>query len=256
MTATRVFNADGRSTGTGLVQETDPRVRVIVAAIFAFATVAQQHFPALVILFLSSLAFAFAARLPPAPTVKRLLALDAFMAVVLVTLPFSIPGTPVWQIGALSASWEGLLRVVDIVVKANTVVLAVLALVGTLEAVALGHALAGLRLPMKLVQLLLMTVRYVGILRDQFTKMRMAMRIRAFRPALSWHTWQSFGWLFGMLLVKSAERADRVRNAMKCRGYRGEFHLVSGMRLEAKDYLIAVGVAIYLSMVTVWGLSQ
>jgi cobalt/nickel transport system permease protein len=253
MTAVRVFNTDGRQTESGLIQEIDPRVRIVVAVLFALTTVFQRSLPALAVLLVLSFLIALAARLPVKPTARRLAALDAFMAVVLVTLPFSLPGTVAWQIGPLSASWEGLFRVLEIAIKANAVVLSVLALVGTLEAVTLGHALDRLRLSKKLVHLLLLTVRYVGILRDQFMKMRMAMRIRAFRPGLSWHTWQSFGWLFGMLLVRSAERAERIRNAMKCRGYRGDFHLVTGMRLKMVDWVAATGAVAILSIVTIWG---
>lgn len=256
MTATRVFNADGRPTEVGPVQALDPRLRVMLAAVFALVTVSQRALPVLAVLLATALLLALAARLPARPTARRLLALDAFMAVVLLTLPFSLPGALAFRIGPLAASWEGLIRVAEIIIKANAVLLSVLALVGTMEAVALGHALARLQVPGKLVNLLLLTVRYAGILRDQFAKMRMAMRVRAFHPSLSWHTWQSFGWLFGMLLVRSAERAERVLDAMKCRGYRGELHLVSDMRLRTVDWATGVGAAIFFLLISIWGRGQ
>ena len=49
------------------------------------------------------------------------------------------------------------------------------------------------------------------------------MRARGFRPRTSRHTWRSYGNLMGMLLVRALERAQRVEEAMLCRGYNGAF---------------------------------
>jgi len=248
-----VFNADGRPTREGLVQGFDPRLRIAAAAAFAVVTVSLHRLDALAVMLGIAVLLALAARLPLGPTLRRLAALDAFMAVVLLTLPFSIAGTAFLTLGPLSASWEGLFRAIEIVLKANAVVLTVLALAGTLEVVTVGHALAALGAPRKLVHLFLLTVRYIGALRDQYAQLRDAMRVRAFRLTASWHAWRSLGWLFGMVMVRSAERADRVLMAMKCRGYRGEMHVVAEMRLTAADWLAGAAFLGILAAVAAWG---
>jgi cobalt/nickel transport system permease protein len=190
-----------------------------------------------------ALALAALARLPVMPTLKRLAAMDAFMVVILIFLPFTVAGQPVFAVGSLTASAEGLRQAAEIVLTANGVVLATLALVGTIEPVVLGHALARLGLPEKIVHLLLFTVRYIALLETEYARLRLAMTARAFRGRGGMHTWRSLGWLFGMLLVRSFERSERIRDAMKCRGFSGRYHLIDTEVLTAADagFALAVG---------------
>ena len=246
-----VFNVDGRITAEGLIQRRDPRLRVAMAVLFAIVVVSLHSLDRLGILLGLAVVLGLAARLPLGPTLRRMAAMEAFMAVVLLTLPFTIIGSEVFRLGPLSASWEGLVRAAEIILKANTIVLGVFALIGTLEAVTLGHALAELRMPRKLVHLLLLTVRYVAVLRDQYVQLRDAMRVRAFRVRASRHGLGSLGWLLGMLLVRGNERASRVQDAMKCRGFSGEFHVLHEMRLRPADWLSAIAFVIILGAVCV-----
>ena len=244
-----VFNVDGRITAEGPVQRRDPRMRIVMTALFAILTVSLHSLALLWFMIGLAIVLAAAAHLPVRPTLKRMAAMEAFMAVVLLTLPFSVDGTELFRIGPIGASREGFLRAFEIILKANAVVLGVFALIGTLEAVTLGHALAGLGVPRKLVHLLLLTVRYVSVLRDQFVQLRDAMRVRAFRAGPSVHGLRCLGWMVGMLIVRSAERAGRVQDAMKCRGFKGEFHVLIEMRVKAADWLAAVAFVVTLGMI-------
>jgi cobalt/nickel transport system permease protein len=153
-------------------------------------------------------------------------------------------------VGPFTASAEGLHLAVAIALKANAVLLMLLALVGTLEPPALGHALRRLAVPATLVQLLLFTVRYIAVLADEATRLRTAMRARAFTPGTNRHTLTTYGYLVGMLLVRAAERAERVLEAMKCRGFDGRWPVLDRPRLGRADALAAIGgvavVALFL----------
>ena len=63
----------------------------------------------------------------------------------------------------------------------------------------------------------------------------------------------ALGWLFGMVLVRSAERAELVLAAMKCRGYRGELHVISDLRMTAVDWLGGLIFLSGLAALTTWG---
>jgi cobalt/nickel transport system permease protein len=67
--------------------------------------------------------------------------------------------------------------------------------------------------------------------------LRIAMRVRGFRPGSNRHTWRSLGYLVGMLLVRSLERAERVRAAMLCRGYTGQFPALTSGPLLPRDWM-------------------
>jgi cobalt/nickel transport system permease protein len=114
-------------------------------------------------------------------------------------------------------------------------VLAIVVLVGTLDIVTLGHALSHLHVPDKLTHLLLFTVRYLDVLRREYLRLRAAMKIRGFRPRMSLHTYRSYGYLVGMLLVRSLDRSERIVAAMKCRGFRGRFYLLDHFAFALRD---------------------
>jgi len=218
-----------------LLGRLDPRTRVVAALGFALAAAAASGPAALGSALGLAVALALLARLKPA-RLRPLLALEGFMVVVLVTLPFSVPGASVFELGGLSASAEGLSRALAILAKANAVTLAMLALLGSMEAVTLGHALARLGVPERFVALFLLTTRYIGVLHQEFARLRLAMRARGFRLTASVHTWRSMGWLVGMLLVNSLARAERIHAAMRLRGFSGRFHLEGASRAGALDW--------------------
>jgi cobalt/nickel transport system permease protein len=218
----------------------EPRLRLLLAFAFALLTVSLQRMTPLVSALVLALALALSAGLAPRLLLRRLLALEGFMAVLLLLLPFSVPGEALFHLGPFAASQEGGLQALTILLKANTVVLALLALAGTLEPVSLGHALARLKAPDKLVHLLLFTVRYLGVLDDEYHRLRLAMRTRGFRAQSNLHTWRSLGWLMGMLLVRSLERAQRIVAAMKCRGFNGRFYLLDESPWRAADTVFAL----------------
>ena len=96
-----------------------------------------------------------------------------------------------------------------------------LALLGSTELPEIGHALEKLRVPAKLVQLLLMTVRYIDVLGREYRRLRAAMTVRGFQMRSTSIPGAAMGYLFGMLFVRSFERAERISAAMRCRGFTG-----------------------------------
>ena len=218
-----ILDAARPRTEHSLVGRLDPRTRVVVAVLFALSVVTADSLAALEVAMAAATTLAVLARLAPRQTLRRMLALEGFMLVVLALLPFTVPGRIVAAPLGLAASAEGLHRAAIIILRANGVAVAVMALVGSMEVVTLGRALSRLGAPERLVQLFLFTVRYIAVLEREYRRLRLAMRARAFRPACTPHCWRSFGYLFGMLMVRSLERAERIDAAMRLRGFTGRF---------------------------------
>ena len=213
----------------------DARARVVAAVVFAVVVVALASWQALLAAVGIAVAAMIAARLPVGPTLRKVAAMDAFIIFMLAMLPFTTPGDAWFTVGPLTASYQGAAKALVIALKANAVVMLLLALVGTLEPPALGHALDRLRVPSALVHLILFTVRYIEVIRDEYLRLRTAMKARCFRPANSLHTYRSIGYLLGMMLVRSLERSERILQAMKCRGFNGQFHLMDDFAWTGRD---------------------
>ncbi|WP_462322133.1 cobalt ECF transporter T component CbiQ [Halochromatium sp.] len=226
----------------------DPRARVVLAVLFATTVVSLQS------LTMAALALGAASLVAwlggvSLQRLRHLLPLELLMVVLLLTLPFSVPGTPLLQLGPLVASAEGLGLALLILLKANAVVLILFGMVGSLGPGPTVHALAGLGMPTKLCQLLWLTLRQIELVGDEYRRMRLAMRARAFVPRSDRHSWNALGWLIGMLLVRSLARGQRVAEAMRCRGFDGQLRLLQRFHWQRCDTLVLVGALTLLAAV-------
>lgn len=236
--AHQVFAVDaeeGPAEGRTRLRRLDPRARIVATCAFAVTVVALKGFPPLIVALLAALAIMRMADLPPLATLKRVIAMDGFIVFMLVMLPFTTPGETAFAVLGFAATREGLILAAQIALKANAIVLVAMAMLGTMEPVVLGHALYRLRLPENLVHLMLFTVRYIDVIHEEYQRMRLAMRARGFKPRNSRHSYTSFGYLIGMMLVRSLERSERIMAAMKCRGFCGRLEILDALAFRRTD---------------------
>lgn len=175
----------------------------------------------------------------------------------LVVVPFTVDrGDRLWEWHFVHVTDAGLVAAGTLAMK--TVALVTLAL--TLLASAPLHvslAAAGrLGVPRLLVHLMLLTYRYVFLLLDELNRLRIALRVRGFRNAMTGHAYRTVGQVTGTLLVRGTERAERVAQAMCCRGFDGHFRTTTVFRTRPADVamvLLLVGVCGGLVAWDVWG---
>lgn len=223
----------------GVIADLDPRMRIAITCLFAVVTVALSSIPSLLIALSVSIGLLLMSRLPIRRTLKHMAMMDSFIIFMLVLLPFSMHGDTMFTLFGFAASWQGFWKAIEIALTANAVILALMVLVGSMEPVTLGHALHKLRCPEVLVHLLMFTIRYIEVLREEYLRLRGAMKVRGFRPGTNWHTYRSFGYLVGMMLIRAIERSERILDAMKCRGFSGRLLLLQEFTLTRRDYWFA-----------------
>jgi cobalt/nickel transport system permease protein len=227
--------------GDSVVHRLDPRVKLVVAGVFCLiVAVAEQH-ACLGVACVSSVVLLCLARLPLKQLCVRLLGVNSLIVFLWLFLPFTYSGQVLFSVGPLHATREGIGYAMLITVKSNTILLALIALLATTPTMTLGHAMSHLRVPDKLIHLFFFTFRYVQVLHLEYQRLRTAMRVRGFTPGTNMHTYRSFAYLIGMLLVKSVDRADRIRKAMLCRGFHGRMYLLSHFALTRSD-LVVLGI--------------
>lgn len=229
----------------------DPRVRLAACLGFLGVLAVLDRPGALVLALAVGVAAVVLTRLPAGGVVGRLLVVEGFLVAVLVTFPFLLPGRPMVTVLGFAASWEGLVRAGIIVLRINAAVLMTTALLGGLGSAGIARAMTGIGLPPRLGQLMQMTVRYIGLFDGEYHQLRRAMRARGFRAGSNRHSWRTLGNLMGMLLVRSFERAERVRGAMACRGFSGRFLMPPPRALTAADlgFATAGGLVVATLMV-------
>ncbi len=233
----------------GVLSRVDPRLRLAAVLSLAVVLYAAPSPAAPVAAVGVAVAAAVAARVPPRRTLRRLAALNAFLLVLAVMIPLSMPGEPLvaWQ--GLTWSREGAARALNLAAQANAVMLSAFALLATLDPVRLGWALAGLGAPSRLVQLFLFSVRYIEVIHQEYHRLEDALRVRCFTPGCNVHTLKTLGYLVGQLLVRSVQRAERILAAMRCRGYDGRLHLRVASGGHRGDALFAAAWGVALGLV-------
>lgn len=239
----RALSDTGAAAPGLLLDSIDPRTRIVAASVFAVVMVAASGMATLACGLLVAVGLMVLARLPARQTLKRMAMMDGFIVVMLVMLPFTVPGDPIFTLFGFPASWQGLRQAVEIALTANAVILALMALVGSMEPVTLGHALHRLKVPEALVYLLMFTVRYVEVLQAEYLRLRIAMKARGFRAGNNRHTYRTFGYLIGMMLVRAIERSERILAAMRCRGFTGRIPLLDDLAFSSRDLTFALSFA-------------
>jgi cobalt/nickel transport system permease protein len=236
--------------GDTIIHRLDPRVKILVALPFAvLVALMHGHAGPARGLALAALLVALA-RLDIRKVLNRLVVVNVFVLMLWAFLPFTTPGESVFALGPLSASREGLALAGAITLKTNAIVLATIALLGTSKAFSLAHALVHMHAPAKLVHLFFFFYRYISVLHEEYSRLRNAMRVRAFRPRTDGHTYRSYAYLVGMLIVRSFERSERIYHAMLCRGFHGHFPVISHFHLRGADLMFATLMA--LATMIVW----
>lgn len=244
------FLSPSLATHTSLIDSVDPRTRIAASVLFSIVVAAVNGLPTLGIALAMALLGTLITGMQPVGALKRLIPVNIFALFLILLLPFSSGQSPLIAFGPLQYSKEGLLLAVGIALKANAMVLWIFVLLGTLDIVTLGHALRHLGVPEKLTHLLLFAVRYLDVLHGEYLRLRMAMKMRGFRPQVGGHTYRSYGYLVGMLLVRSLDRSERIVAAMKCRGFRGRFYLFDHFAFSRRDgWFITAVVSVLLVLV-------
>ena len=133
--------------------------------------------------------------------------------------------------------------------------MALMALLATMPVATLGHALRNLGLPTKLVYLLMITYRYLFVFEQAYQRLIRAARVRGFTPGTNLHSYRTYAYLAGMLLVRAWSRAERVSNAMKCRGFSGKFYALNQFDPDSRNWpfgLIMSVIILTLATVEIW----
>ena len=206
------------------INQVSPITRVVFATAYSFIVALSYQFPALFTACFLSVLMVFLSGLNLFAVAKRLAVVNGFILVIWLILPLTYSGEPVLNIGPLTITRPGIILSAQITLKSNAILLAVITLISSMSLVTLGHALSRLRIPEKIVFLFLMTVRYIFVIESEYLRLVKALKIRGFRPCTNIHTYKTYAYLLGILFVRASARAQRVHQAMMCRGFKGKFY--------------------------------
>ncbi|MBW2366962.1 MAG: cobalt ECF transporter T component CbiQ [Deltaproteobacteria bacterium] len=222
---------------TAWIQRLDPRLRILFATVYSFSVALLSYFQPLLL----ALAFSFLMLTMAGVSLqllkKRLMAFNGMVLLFWLVLPITFSGKVLYELGPLTITLPGVVLAAQITLKANAIMVAFIALVATTPISVIGHGLDKLYVPKKITHVLLMTYRYVFVIEQEYQRLMRAIKIRGFSPRTNMHTYQTYGYVLGMIFVRSLDRARRVHQAMICRGFDGTFYSLERFSLKRIDYI-------------------
>jgi cobalt/nickel transport system permease protein len=225
------------ATGNSLIHRLDPRIKLISATLFSFIIALSHQIHTLLAGVALAILLLGLACLNMREVLKRLMVVWGFLLLLWVVLPVTYGGESLFQLGILRFSRQGIDLALQITIKSNAILLLLMTLVTTMGFVRLGYALSFFRVPSKLVYLLLFTYRYVFVIEQEYQRLTRAARIRSFRPRTNLHTYRTYAYLIGMLFVRASVRAERIYQAMRCRGFKGQFYCLQDFTIGPIDWV-------------------
>ena len=239
--------------GHSLLHQLDPRAKLVAALSYSVPLALVQAWPPLWGGLAVALAAVLAARLPAWEVTKRLLGVNSFMVLLWVLLPWQVVAGGAWLGLGLEYHPAGLELAARITVKGNALVLALMALVATSPINQVFHALAHWRTPPKLLHLFFFFYRYLHVMHREYHRLAWGIKARGFRPASNLRTYRTYAHLSAMLLVRSYDRAERVYQAMLCRGFSGTYWVLDHFAWHRRDTWFLVGWGVMLAgLVLLW----
>lgn len=239
------------------VSRLDPRWKLAALLLAAAAVAALRTWPAAAGALAGALFLAALGRLPARWYLGRLAAVAGLLALFAGTLPFLLTGPgPAWDWGPVHVSAYGVGAALLLVAKALALLTLMLVLLATAPLDATFKAAHALRVPGLLVHLAMLTYRYLFVVADELARLRVALRVRGYRNRACRHSYHTVGSVAGTLLVRSYERAERVGQAMRCRGFDGRFRSLAAFRTTAADVAAFGLIVASAAGLLVWDLVQ
>ena len=234
-----------------IIARLDPRIKIVTVFFFSIAVAVLNRIPVLLCALMLAFLIVLTAKVSIKELIKRLTPVNMLVGFLWLFLPFTFAGKPIFYIGSLPVTHEGVLYATRISIRSNAIMFMMIVLVVTTSIFTLGHAMHALKIPKKIVHLFFFTYRYIHVMQREYIRLVNSMKIRGFRAKTNLHTYKTFAYMIGMILIRSFDRAQRVHNAMLCRGFKGNLYSLKTFSIKKRDMaslVLALAVIIMLGV--------
>lgn len=209
-----------------VIHRIHPVPKLLTTLVYLFVLVSFNRYEILGLLpfILFPMVLMILGELPARPILKRVL----------------LVGPLIIGIGILNPLFDplGWFTFASIMLKSGLTVTMSLVLISTTGMDKLAQALKDLKVPSVFVLQLLLTYRYIAVLVEELARMLRAYALRA--PRQKGVRLKDSGSFAGQLLLRTFDRAQRVYDAMKLRGFNGDYHVYRKTPVTWKDNLFLI----------------
>ena len=235
-----------------LLHRWDPRLRIIALLLLAFAFSSITDLRAVPAMAALTLFFHTISGIPVRRLWYKLRFPSLLIIMLAVLLPFAGGSTPLFNLGPLTITREGLESALLITIRFYAILILAICFLGSTPILQTIRAFQALGLPGIMADIALLMVRYLEVLSKDLQRMRRSMQVRGYQGrSCSWKTIRTTALLTGNLLLRSYERADGVYRAMRVRGYGHGTHPRVGFSATITDKAALAAVTV-MAMGLTW----
>lgn len=230
---------------------TVPAARVLGVTVLAVgaASLPLGAWPQLAALGAVAAGLVAAARIPPHAMTARLAGPFAFVLLASAGLLFLVPGEPLWHIGPVGISEDGLERFGFVLGRASVALAAAVVLVSTTSFPELLHALRQLRLPGVVTAALGLGYRLLYLLVDEVERLQRAARSRNAGAGATRRRSLVVG-IGGAAMARAFARGERTHRAMLARGFTGDLPSLDPHEWDWRSGMLLAGLAVLVAAVS------
>lgn len=225
----------------------DPRAKIVCILILIFSIIIINDFNVLFVAFISSIILVLMCKIPIVFIIKRLKWVLFFVFALLIIIPITSTGHVIFSLGFIAITNQGLYLAGMISLKALSAALLIFPMVSTMTFITFIKAIEQLKIPNKLVQMISFVYRYTFVISDELHKTRLSVQSRNVKKKTYFLKKQILSNIIGMIIIRSYERGERIRNAMLSRGYNGKIKTLHAFKLKKMDIL-------KFSLISIWAL--
>jgi len=230
----------------------EPRAKLVAILCLIFSVVLIPNLKMAFVGLAIALLLVFISRIPFGFVLKHLAWVSMFIFPLFVIILFTYhQGDEIARFYFLTVTSGGIEYASLIAVRALAAVILIFPMIGTMRFDAAMKALERLKVPNKLVQMIMFTYRYIFVLIEEVQRMFRVLTSRGFSRGMNIYTMTTMGKLIGVLFIRSYGRAERVYNAMVSRGYEGNLRTLVESKMHKTDLLksaILIAIAIALNV--------
>jgi cobalt ECF transporter T component CbiQ len=223
----------------GLLQQLDPRVKVVTTLALLLAASLSHSLWVLLALYGLALALAVVSALPLGFFIKRVwLFLPFFTGIIALPALFLTPGPPLVPLPlGLVITRTGALTALFLLMRVSTSVSFSILLVLTTPWNTLLKALSVLRIPDAVIVIFGMTYRYIYLLLNTLNDMFLSRKSRVVGRLSGSEQRRLIGATAGTVLGKSLHLSSEVYLAMQARGFHGRPRTLDTFTMQPRDWL-------------------
>ena len=233
----------------GLLQELDPRLKILSALLVLLAVGLSRNLTVIIVLYFLMLALALFSKIPLAFFIKRVwLFITFFTGVIALPALFITPGTVLVYLPlGLVITKTGLATAMFFLLRVGTSVSVAVLLVLTTPWNSVLKSLGVLRIPPVIILILGMTYRYIHLLLHLTNDMFLSRKSRLLRRMKGPEERRLIAATTGTLMNKSLQVSSEVYLAMQSRGFRNYPRTMDTFKMRRIDWLSGVLVVMVVA---------